>query len=139
MPTLLLEYSVKQVPMQNKINKKHLWFDAKENFMHEFYGGKLSFAWDNEEKRIKPKLRFEWNTKTSKYDVLIDDVYETAWQRSDNREEVEKWIREIGNRLGVEVNGDESSNKGIAIDVDADDLHMVEYALERYGIRFSEV
>lgn len=139
MPTLLLEYSVTNAPVKKKVERKHLWFDPKENRMHEFYGGRITYVWDAKEKRIKPKLRFEWNEKTRKYDALIDDVYEITWQRTDNREEIERWIREVGKRLGVEVNEDERSNKGIAIDVDAADLHIVEYALERHGIRYSEV
>jgi hypothetical protein len=139
MPTLLLEYSFTNVPIQTKLSKKHLWFDSQANEMREFHGGKLSFVWDTNEKRLKPKLKFEWNTKTRQYDVLIDDVFETSWKKSDNREAIENWVEQIGKRLGVEVNGDETSNKGVAIDVDIEDLSIVEYALDRHGIRYSEV
>lgn len=139
MPTLLLEFSFKNVPVQTKVNKKHLWFDSKENRMYEYWGGNLSFAWNHEEGRLKPKVSFKLNPQTKKYDPIIDDAFETSWKLANNRAEIENWVRQIGSRFDVEINDAESSNKGIAVDVGKDVLSIIEYALERYGIRFSEI
>lgn len=124
MPTLLLEYSSENRSVQTKISKKHLRFDVEENRMLEFVGGKIITA---------------WNEKTNCFEPKAIDAYVISKQKTDNRQYVQKWVNDIGARYGVEVNRDESINKGLAIDVDPENIAMVESALDGYGIRYSEV
>lgn len=124
MTMLLLEFSYKNNPKMKKVENSFLWFDSKENKMKKFSGGKMQFVWDTKEKRLIPK---------------IQDAYEKKWEFSSNKEAVEMWVGDVGRRMGVEVNLEESSNKGLAISVDDADLLSVKYALDRYGIRYSEI
>lgn len=124
MPTLLLEFVPVEIRIKQKIDRTHLWFDFVANKLLSFQGGKLVFAWNQEEKRLLPK---------------IEDAYETVKQMTNNRRLIEKWIDQVGNRIGIEVNAEESSNKGISIDINDSDRNLVEHALDRYGIRYSEI
>lgn len=124
MPKLLLEFVNKNTEQKRAINQNLLWFDAKSNKMIKLSGGKLKFEFDIAENKIVPKT---------------EEVHEKISTRSNNKSQIESWINQFSNELGAEVSKEDSSNKGIVIEVDESVRSTVEYSLDCYGIRYSEV
>ncbi len=134
--TLLLEFSSKQVRQQRRIMRENLWWDTIHKKMHKIWGSKIDLYWNEEAKNMIPRVKWDedekrWETK--------GEAFETFYEKKNNKEIIKDWIENIGNRLGAELNREETSNKGIAIDCDNSSLPVIEYSLDRYEILFEAV
>lgn len=118
MKTLLLEYSNKTITLPISIKREFLWYNVQEKRMDKFVGGKLVF---------------------DGFTPRTIDHSENFQHRVPNAPDIRKWISEIGSRFGVEINEEETGGLGIAIDIDDSVEAQVEYSLNRYGIRYSEI
>ena len=137
MQTLMLEFSRKTERGTSKLNRKTVWFDSDNNSFVNIDGGELVMEWNTEKRKFTPKMK--WDPKKKKMDYVVKDIEQVSWQKSDNSEAVKKWVKQYGRRFDVEVNREESSNVGIAIDVDDKQVDGVTDSLEEHRIRYSEL
>lgn len=126
--TLFITYRFTKVPVKRKADRDLLWYDAQEpdvsKRLKKYRGGQLITKYD-------PKIKRRY--------VEVADLEETVYQQHSNEEKIRKWFSEYGRRLGVEINNDESNNKGLAIDVDDSALDVVEHALDRQGFVYDQI
>jgi len=104
--------------------------------MWEIWGGDLQFEWNQKVKRMIPKVK--WDKEKKRWTTKNED-YKTIWIMRNNEEEIRKWISDIGSRLRVSINVEDSSNKGIAIDVEKNELLVVENSLDRHQIDYNMI
>jgi hypothetical protein len=92
--------------------------------MLEFEGGKIVPFFDMKKKKLLPK---------------VEDVYYTSYKMVSKEDDIKSWIENYGARYGAEINSYESSNRGIAIDVEELNRDVFEYALDRSGFRYEKL
>jgi hypothetical protein len=122
--TYVIDTSPRSVAVKVKAKNKLLWYDRDENRMLEFEGGKLTPVFDMEKKKLVPK---------------VEDVYYTSYEMVSKEDDIRFWIRNYGARYGAEINFYESSNRGIAVDVEELNRDVFEYALDRSGFRYEKL
>lgn len=105
-------------------NSTHLWYDVHSKQMHTFYGGQLKFAYDANEKRVKPyvvPLCVNTTTKAA-----------SIWR-------VREWFDENGEELGLTLIEDTPTHVTFALPkVQENELKKLQEAAEiaLYAERF---
>ena len=137
MKTLFLEFASESKKSPSPTKAKHIWFDSATNTYHTFEGGKPQMEWNQNEKRFVPKQK--WDKAKKKNVPDIQPINEMGWKKVDNSAFIQEWIRTHGRRFSVEVNREDSSNMGIAIEVEDNQLDDVVDSLYEHRIRYSEL
>lgn len=137
MKTLLLEFSSKTQRVNRPLNKKTLWYDSKTNQLMSFEGGQLDMEWIASEKRYVPKMK--WDAKKKKMVPQMKEVNQVAWDKTDNSALVKNWVKQYERRFDFEINREESTNRGVAINVDDGQVDIVIDSLYEYRIGYSEI
>jgi hypothetical protein len=126
--TLFLQFVFKRTPVKEKVVQDLLWYDSREKNiskrLKKFRGGRLVHRYDQ---------------KTKSPTVEVADLERTVYKSKSNEEQIKEWIKDHSGRYGVEINEQESSNKGVAIDFDRSLLDIIEHSLLRHGIEYEQV
>jgi len=133
---LLLEFDTKNLKKKKKVERELMWYDSYLNKMWKIWGGELRYRWDTSSGRMVPKVK--WNNEKKRWETE-NYLYEYTYVRSNNKKEIQEWIDDVGSRLGAEVDDYNSSDKGIAINIDKTFVKTVEYSLDRHGIKFDNI
>lgn len=123
MAIYIIDISRKQMPVREKVNNKLLWYDSDKKKLIEFYGGKIVPVFDIKNKKLMPK---------------VEDIYTVKYELKSNTKEIEEWLKNYGSRYGAQINLEESSNRGIAVNVDKHNTDYFEYALDRKGFKYNK-
>jgi len=121
--TYIIDISKKQTPIKEKVNNKLLWYDSDNNKMLEFEGGKIVPFFDIRKNKLVPK---------------VEDIYTVKYELMSNTKEIEEWLKNYGSRYGAQINLEESSNRGVAVNVDKHNTDYFEYALDRKGFKYNK-
>lgn len=119
MQTLLLQIEKRRVKKAQKVESTHFWYNPETESMEAHRCGKLSFVFDIQTARLKPKP---------------EDVYINVYEEVSNKSDIEKWIQSHNDY--VVINSDSSSMNQIAINIDDEDVNFIQQSLNFAGIRY---
>ena len=111
---LQLEYTSKMITRTIKPVREMMWFNVETGQMEKFQGSRLIFE------GTRPR-------------AITDEI--PVKEKISNEPDVKHWVSDVGFHFDVEII-DETS---VGLIISFDDRHssVVEYALDRFGIRYS--
>lgn len=112
---LQIEYSSQRSIQKVKDERDMLWFNVDTGEMEKFRGSRLLFGSDG-------------------HPVAVTDEIPVSITTT-NKEDIQKWISDIGIHFEIEVIDD--NPYGIVIRFEDKFSSVIEYALDRFGIRYS--
>lgn len=100
---------------RQKVQRDHYWYDTNDHKMLHLVGGQLKFAYDANNKRMKP--------------YVVDSE---EWVNGNNYDAIEKWIAANKNKYDIEVI---NKHTNYFISIDIPDQHVDDVAFDLYAAR----
>jgi len=113
---LKIEFSFKKHNEKITPIKNFIWFNTQSNKMETFKGSRLVF-------------------KDNKPTCVTDEI--TISKNKTDSDAIDLWMRDIGIHFNIDVI--DQDNNGIVISFIEKYADVIEYSLDRHGIRYSEV